>query len=38
MLRAYVCGDNRFNLVELNQQPDRDDVIWFDLINPTDQA
>jgi magnesium transporter len=36
MLRAYVCGDNRFNLVELNQQPDRDDVIWFDLINPTE--
>jgi magnesium transporter len=36
MLKAYICGGNRLNLIDFHAQPHaQKKVIWFDLIDPT---
>jgi magnesium transporter len=38
MLKAYTCGLNRMNLVDFHaHEHTPDEVIWFDLISPTDE-
>ncbi len=38
MLKAYVCGHRKLNAVDFHQtSQNHDEIIWFDMISPTDE-